>query len=268
MRMGKEDFVENMLIANTHSTLLFFTDLGKVHWVRVYEIPQKKRSAKGRALVNFLSLGKNEKVTATVSIDDFDTHRFFVMVTRKGMVKRTPVSAYSRPQRGGIIGINLRGGDRLIKVLFTEGEQEILLSTKQAKAIHFSEKDVRPTGRVSIGVKGISLQEGDEVGDAVVVEEGESLLTITSQGYGKRTLFGKYRKTRRGGKGVINIRLSLHKGEVAGVRKVKDSDEILVITQKGKSIRLTVKGIRRMGRATSGLRLIRLEEGDRVIAIT
>jgi len=268
MNVREGDFVEDIITANTHSTLLFFTDLGKVHWARVYDIPQKKRSAKGRALVNFLSLQENEKVTATIAIDDFDTSRSFLMVTKKGMVKKTLLSAYSRPQKGGIIGINLKEEDKLIKVLLAEGEQDILLSTKQGKAILFSEKDVRPTGRVSIGVKGISLKEGDEVRDAVVVEEDGSLLTITSKGYGKRTLFSKYRKTKRGGKGIINIRLSLHKGEVAGVRKVKEKDEILVITKKGKSIRLAVRGISLMGRNTSGLRLIRLEKDDEVIALT
>jgi len=268
MNIVKGDFVEDIITANTHSTLLFFTNLGKVYWARVYDIPQKKRSAKGRALVNFLSLEKDEKVTATIAIDDFNTPHFFLMVTKKGIVKKTPLSAYSHLQKRGIIGINLKEEDKLIKVLLTKGEEDILLSTKQGKAILFSEKDVRLTGRASTGVKGISLKEGDEVRDAVVVEEDGSLLTITSKGYGKRTPFNKYRKTRRGGKGVINIRLSLHKGEVAGVKKVKEKDEILVITKKGKSIRLAVKSISLMGRATSGLRLIRLEKDDEVIALT
>jgi DNA gyrase subunit A len=268
MIIEKEDFVEDLLIANTHSTLLFFTNLGKVHWTRVYDIPQKKRSAKGRALVNFLSLGENERVTTTVAIDDFDATRSFLMVTRKGVVKKTLLSAYSRPQKGGIIGINLRKEDKLIKVLLVEENQDAVLSTKQGKAIHFSEKDIRPTGRASIGVKGISLNQEDEIRDAVIAEKNLSLLTITSKGYGKRTLFKKYRKTKRGGKGVINIRLALHKGEVVGAKKVSEDDEILVITKKGKSIRLAVRGVSLMGRATSGLRLIRLEKDDEVIALT
>ena len=268
MIIEKEDFVEDLFIANTHSTLLFFTNLGKVHWTRVYEIPQKKRSAKGRALVNFLSLGENERVTTTVAIDDFDATRSFLMVTRKGVVKKTLLSAYSRPQKGGIIGINLRKEDKLIKVLLVEENQDAVLSTKQGKAIHFSEKDIRPTGRASIGVKGISLNEEDEIRDAVIAEKNLSLLTITSKGYGKRTLFSRYRKTKRGGKGVINIRLALHKGEVVGAKKVSEDDEILVITKKGKSIRLAVRGVSLMGRATSGLRLIRLEKDDEVIALT
>ncbi len=268
MIIEKEDFVEDLLIANTHSTLLFFTNLGKVHWTRVYDIPQKKRSAKGRALVNFLSLAENERVTTTVAINDFDDTRSFLMVTRKGIVKKTLLSAYSRPQKGGIIGINLKKEDKLIKALLVEEGQDVVLSTKQGKAIHFSEKDIRPTGRVSMGVKGISLNEKDEIRDAVIAEKNLSLLTITSKGYGKRTLFKKYRKTKRGGKGVINIRLALHKGAVVGAKKVSEDDEILVITKKGKSIRLAVRGVSLMGRATSGLRLIRLEEDDEVIALT
>lgn len=268
MIIEKEDFVEDLLTANTHSTLLFFTNLGKVHWTRVYDIPQKKRSAKGRALVNFLSLGENERVTTTVPIDDFDDTRSFLMVTRKGIVKKTLLSAYSRPQKGGIIGINLKKEDKLIKALLVKEGQDVVLSTKQGKAIHFSEKDIRPTGRVSMGVKGISLNEEDEIRDAVIAEKNLSLLTITSKGYGKRTLFKKYRKTKRGGKGVINIRLALHKGAVVGVKKVSEDDEILVITKKGKSIRLAVRGVSLMGRATSGLRLIRIEEDDEVIALT
>lgn len=268
MIIEKEDFVEDLLTANTHSTLLFFTNLGKVHWTRVYDIPQKKRSAKGRALVNFLSLGENERVTTTVPIDDFDDTRSFLMVTRKGIVKKTLLSAYSRPQKGGIIGINLKKEDKLIKALLVKEDQDVVLSTKQGKAIHFSEKDIRPTGRVSMGVKGISLNEKDEIRDAVIAEKNLSLLTITSKGYGKRTLFKKYRKTKRGGKGVINIRLALHKGAVVGVKKVSEDDEILVITKKGKSIRLAVRGVSLMGRATSGLRLIRIEEDDEVIALT
>ena len=160
---------------------MFFTNLGKVHWTRVYDIPQKKRSAKGRALVNFLSLGENERVTTTVAIDDFDATRSFLMVTRKGVVKKTLLSAYSRPQKGGIIGINLKKEDKLIKALLVEEGQDVVLSTKQGKAIHFSEKDIRPTGRASIGVKGISLNEEDEIRDAVIAEKNLSLLTITSE---------------------------------------------------------------------------------------
>ncbi len=272
MLVEKEDFIEDLFIANTHSILLFFTNIGKIYWVRAYEIPQKKRSAKGRAMVNFLSLEKGETITTTLAVDDFDSSEYLFMVTKKGMVKKTSLLAYSHLQKRGIKGINLKDEDKLIKVLLTEGDQDILLATKKGKAIHFSEENVRSTGRVSRGVKGISLREEDEVKDAVVVEKDGSLLTITSKGYGKRTLFGRYRKTRRGGKGIINIRLSLRKGEVIGIKKVRkkvgEEDEVIVITQKGKSIRLAAKGISAMGRNTSGLRIIRLDEDDKAIALT
>ncbi len=272
MIVEKGDFIEDLFIANTHSILLFFTNIGKIYWTRAYEIPQKKRSAKGRAMVNFLSLEEGETISTTLAVDDFNSSKYLFMVTKKGMVKKTPLLAYSHPQKRGIIGINLKDEDKLIKVLLTEGDQDILLATKQGKAVHFSEEDVRPTGRVSRGVKGISLREGDEVKDAVVIEKDGTLLTITSHGYGKRTFFKKYRKTRRGGKGIINIRLSLHKGEVIGIKKIegeeKEEEEIIVITQKGKSIRLAVKNISIMGRSTSGLRIIRLGEDDKAIALT
>ena len=272
MLVEKEDFIENLFIANTHSILLFFTNIGKIYWDRAYEIPQKKRSAKGRAMVNFLSLEKGETITTTLAVDDFDSSEYLFMVTKKGIVKKTPLLAYSHPQKRGIKGINLKDEDKLIKVFLTEGDQDILLATKKGKAVHFSEENVRPTGRVSRGVKGISLREEDEVKDAVVVEKDGSLLTITSKGYGKRTLFGRYRKTKRGGKGIINIRLSLRKGEVIGIKKVRkkvgEEDEVIVITQKGKIIRLAAKGISAMGRNTSGLRIIRLDEDDKAIALT
>jgi len=268
MITGKEDFVEDLFITHTHSILLFFTNLGKVHWARAYDIPQKKRSAKGRALVNFLALGKNERVSKTLPLDNFENEGFLVMVTRKGKVKKTSLSAYSHPKKGGIRGIRLQEEDELIKVMSTQGEEDIVLVTRKGKAILFSEKDVRPTGRASLGVKGISLGEEDEVMDAVIAKEDEALLTITSKGYGKRTLFAKYRKTRRGGKGIINLRFVPPKGEVVGAKRIKQSDEVIVITRKGKSIRLAAKNISLIGRNTSGPRIIRLGQGDEVIALT
>ncbi len=268
MLTEKGDFVEDLFITHTHSILLFFTNLGKVHWARAYDIPQKKRSAKGRALVNFLSLGKNERVSTTLALDNFEDEGFLVMVTKKGKVKKTRLSAYSHPKKGGIMGIHLQEEDELIKVMLTQGEEDIVLVTRKGKAILFSEKDVHPTGRTSLGVKGISLGEEDEVMDAVIAKENEALFTVTSKGYGKRTLFAKYRKTRRGGKGIINLRFVPHKGEVVGAKRIKQSDEVIVITQKGKSIRLVAKNISLIGRNTSGPRIIRLGKDDEVIALT
>jgi len=260
--LERGDFVKDLILASTHSILLFFTNSGRVHWAMAYDIPQKKRSAKGRAIVNFLSLKNEESISTVIPVDDFGVDKFLFMVTKKGMVKKTSLSAYSRPKKGGIIAITLKNEDELIKVMLTSGKQDILLSTKRGRAIVFSEKDVRPTGRSSAGVKGIELEEGDEVRGAVIVEDDEALFTVTTKGFGKRTLLSRYRKTKRGGKGIIDIRLVSHKGEVVGVKKVGEKDEVVVITRKGKSIRLAAKNIPLIGRNTTGSRIIKIEDDD------
>ena len=265
--LERGDFVKDLILASTHSILLFFTNSGRVHWAMAYDIPQKKRSAKGRAIVNFLSLKNEESISTVIPVDDFGVDKFLFMVTKKGMVKKTSLSAYSRPKKGGIIAITLKNEDELIKVMLTSGKQDILLSTKRGRAIVFSEEDVRPTGRSSAGVKGIELEEGDEVRGAVIVEDDEALFTVTTKGFGKRTLFSKYRKTKRGGKGIIDIRLVSHKGEVVGVKKVGEKDEVVVITRKGKSIRLAAKNIPLIGRNTTGSRIIKIEDDDEVVAL-
>ena len=265
--LEKGDFVKDLILASTHSILLFFTNSGRVHWAMAYDIPQKKRSAKGRAIVNFLSLKNEESISTVIPVDDFGVDKFLFMVTKKGMVKKTSLSAYSRPKKGGIIAITLKNEDELIKVMLTSGKQDILLSTKRGRAIVFSEKDVRPTGRSSAGVKGIELEEGDEVRGAVIVEDDEALFTVTTKGFGKRTLLSRYRKTKRGGKGIIDIRLVSHKGEVVGVKKVGEKDEVVVITRKGKSIRLAAKNIPLIGRNTTGSRIIKIEDDDEVVAL-
>jgi len=265
--LEKGDFVKDLILASTHSILLFFTNSGRVHWAMAYDIPQKKRSAKGRAIVNFLSLKNEESISTVIPVDDFGVDKFLFMVTKKGMVKKTSLSAYSRPKKGGIIAITLKDKDELIKVVLTSGKQDILLSTKRGRAIVFSEKDVRPTGRSSAGVKGIELEEGDEVRGAVIVEDDEALFTITTKGFGKRTLLSRYRKIKRGGKGIIDIRLVPHKGEVVGVKEVGEKDEVVVITRKGKSIRLAAKNIPLIGRNTTGSRIIKIEDDDEVVAL-
>ncbi len=261
------DGVDSLILAHTHSTLLFFTNTGRIYWAMAYDIPEKKRSAKGRAIVNFLRLGEEERVQTVHALDKFEDERFLLMATRKGMVKKTSLAAYSRPQKGGIIGIRLKEGDELVKVLLTSGDQDIMLCTKKGRAIHFSENGVRPTQRASRGVKGISLAPNDEVAAAEVAERGQALFTITRRGLGKRTLFSKYRKTKRGGKGVINIRLISEEGEVAGMKKVKNTDEIMVITRKGKSVRIHARRIPRIGRNTIGSRIVRLDKDDQVASI-
>jgi DNA gyrase subunit A len=267
MTLDRADGIDSVILANTHSTILFFTNLGRVYWAMAYDIPEKKRSAKGRAIVNFLHLEEKEKIQSTIALDELGGERFLLMATEKGMVKKTSLSAYSRPQKGGIIAIRLKEEDELIKVLLTSGEEDIILCTKKGKAILFSESEVRPTQRASRGVKGISLSPEDKVAAAEVAEENQALFTITRRGYGKRTLFSKYRKIKRGGKGVINIRLVSEKGEVAGMKKVKDTHEIIVITRKGRSIRIPVRSIPLIGRNTIGSRIVRLDEDDEVVSI-
>jgi len=265
--LQKGDFAKDVLISNTHSTLWFFTLGGRVHWAKAYQLPQRKRFDRGRAIVNILALREDETISTTIAVDDFTSDGFLLMVTSRGIVKKTLIAAYSRPQKGGIIALNLSQGNRLIKVLPTSGQDSILFITRQGRAILFSETDVRSTGRVSQGVKGISLRKDDEVIDATIAGEGEALLTITSGGYGKRTLFSNYRKIHRGGKGVINMCLTPRRGEVIAGRRVQKDSEVIVITRKGKSIRLPVKEVRLTKRNTMGSRVIRLDKNDQVIAL-
>jgi len=242
--LEKGDIAENIILCNTHSTLLFFTSSGKVHSIKAYEIPQKRRSERGRAIVNFIPVDE-DKISAIIPVDSFTSHKFLFMVTKKGTVKKTPMDSYSHLKKGGIIAIKLKQGDELIRVLLSSGEDDVLLSTKKGMAIRFSEKDVRAMGRISAGVKGISLTDEDEVIDATLVDDKADLFTITTKGYGKCTPFSSYRKIRRGGRGVKNIRLHPEKGEVVATKKVEKEDEVIIITRKGKSIRLWAKNIRR-----------------------
>jgi len=266
--LQKGDTTKNIFLCNTHSTLLFFTNSGKVHATKTYEIPQKKRSERGRAIVNFLRLNE-DTIATTIPLDNSSSNKFLFMVTKRGIVKKTSVDKFSHLRQGGIIAIKLREADELIKVLLTSGEDEIILSTKKGMSIRFSEEDVRPMGRVSTGVKGITLSEEDVVIDAVVLEDGADLFAITTKGYGKRTYFSKYRKIRRGGKGVKNIKLHPKRGLVVATKKIKKSEEMLIIiTREGKSIRVRTKNIRRIGRITAGVRIIKVDKNDEVIGIT
>ena len=266
--LRRGDAAENILLCNTHSTLLFFTSSGKVHSIKAYEIPQKGRGEKGRSIMNFIPLEKEENISAVIPVESFASHNFLFMVTKKGIVKKTLIKEYSHIKRGGIIAIKIHTEDELMKVLITSGNDDIILCTKRGMAIRFSEKDVRPMGRVSAGVKGINLSRGDEVVDACIVDENADLLTITTKGYGKRTPFSSYRKIKRGGKGIKNIKLASERGEVVATKKVSKDDEVIIITQKGKSIRLWAKNIRQTNRVAAGCRIIKLDEDDRVIALT
>jgi DNA gyrase subunit A len=262
----EKDFVENVFIANTHSYILFFTDKGKVHWLKVYLIPEAGRQAKGKAIINLLNLEPNEKITAFIPVKEFDSEHYLILATKKGIVKKTNLIAYSNPRKGGIIAINLEQGDELIDVILTNGKQQILLATKKGNAVRFREEDARAIGRSGKGVIGIRLREDDEVIGMVDADDTKTLLTVTENGYGKRTAISEYRLINRGGSGVINIQCSERNGNVVAVKSVTDNDDIIFISRSGIIIRTPAKGISRIGRNTQGVRLMSLEQNDKVVA--
>jgi len=267
-KMREEDYVRDLFIANTHSYLLFFTNKGRVYWLKVYYIPEASRQAKGKAIVNLLNLEKGEKVSAFIPVRKFDNERFLVMGTKRGVVKKTKLAAYSNPRKGGIIAITLDGEDGLINVKLTDGSKQIILATKNGAAVRFKEGDVRATGRSAQGVRGIRLRENDEVIGMVVADDRKNLLSVTENGYGKRTKVADYRLISRGGLGVRNIICSERNGKVVSINSVSDDDDVLFISQRGIVIRVPVSNISVIGRATQGFRLMRLGEGDRVVATT
>jgi len=270
MGIKDEDFVETLFTASTHDTLLFFTDAGKVFWLKVHEIPEASRAAKGKALVNLLALTGSEKVTATLAVKDYPEDRFVVMATKNGLIKKTELSAYSNPRQGGIIALGLEDGDKLIGVQVTDGQREILLGTKQGITIRFLESDVRPMGRTAYGVKGITLEEGNEgIGmETITPDSTTAILTMTEGGYGKRTPVGEYRVQGRGGKGIISVKTTERNGLAVGFLQVRDSDEIMLMAAQGKVLRCKVGDIREIGRNTQGVRILDLDgDEDRVVAV-
>ena len=268
MATKEEDYVEHLFVATTHSYLLLFTNLGRVHWLKVHELPQLGRAAKGKALVNFLQVQTGELVTAMIPIRQFEVGRYLVMATRRGVVKKTELQAYSNPRAGGIIAITLDAGDELIAVRLTGGQDEIFLATKQGMAIRFGEEEVRPIGRAGRGVIGIALEAGDEVVAAEIVRTATTVLTVNERGYGKRTELEEYRLQGRGGKGIINVRVTEKNGPVVGALQVQEQDQVMMISQEGKVNRVNVREISVIGRATQGVRLQGLEATDRVAAVT
>ncbi len=270
MGIKEEDFVENLFTASTHDYLLFFTDAGKVYWLKVHEIPEAGRAAKGKAMVNLLALGSDEKVTATLPVKEFREDRFVVMATRQGVIKKTELSAYGNPRQGGIIALSLDQGDKLIGVQITDGQREILLGTRQGIVIRFKEDEVRPMGRTAYGVRGITLEEGNEVigMETITPDSTTSILTVTEGGYGKRTPVTEYRIQGRGGKGIISVKTTERNGLAVGFLQVRDEDEIVLMAAKGKILRCKVDDIRQIGRNTQGVRLLDLEDADdRVIGV-
>ena len=262
-----EDFVEHLFVASTHSYLLFFTTTGKVYWLKVHEIPQAGRAARGRSITNVLNLRPEEKLSAFLPVREFQEGRFVLFATRRGLVKKTDLMQYASPRPSGIIAIALEEGDEVIGVRLTDGALEAILSTRDGQAIRFRENEARAMGRDTYGVRGMKLDEGDEVVALDLVETGATLLAVAENGYGKRTEMAEYRLTRRGGKGIITMKTTEKTGRVTGVRMVTDDDQIMLVTSGGKVIRLRVNEIRVIGRNTQGVRLIDLEEGERVVAV-
>jgi DNA gyrase subunit A len=262
-----EDFVEHLFIASTHSYLLVFTTIGKVYWLKVHEIPQAGRAARGRSITNMLSLKPEEKLSAFLPVREFQPGRHVLFATRRGLVKKTDLMAYASPRPSGIIAIALENNDEVIGVRLTDGSREVILSTRAGQAIRFKEEEVRSMGRDTYGVWGMRLDEGDEAVALDLVEPGATLLAASQNGYGKRTEMDEYRLTRRGGKGIITMRTTEKTGPVIGVRMVTDDDQIMLVTSGGKVIRLRVNEIRVIGRNTQGVRLIDLEEGERVASV-
>jgi DNA gyrase subunit A len=263
----EEDFIEHLFIASTHDFILFFTNIGKVHWVKVYDIPQAGKVAKGKAVINLLEIEANEKISAFVPVREFKAEHYLIMATKNGVIKKTSLEAFSHPRKGGIIGIGLEKDDELIGVAMTDGEQEIFLATQEGKAIRFREEDVRDMGRAAKGVRGIRLSKKDKVIAMEIVKKEATLLTVTSLGLGKRTPVDEYRSQSRGGKGIINIKVTPRNGEVVGLKTVSDKDELMIISEAGMIVRCAIKDIRVSGRATQGVRLIRLEPKDKVSCV-
>lgn len=264
--MKEGDFIEHLFVASTHDYILFFTDQGRVYWQKVYDTPEMGRTAKGRALINLLNLKEGECVTSLIPVRDFD-ERQLVMATRNGIIKKTSLCAYGNPKKDGIIAINLDEGDKLIGVKLTNGKQDIILGTEQGKAMRFSEQDVRTMGRVTHGVKGITLKDGDTVRGMVIVDDTASLLTVCEHGFGKRTDFGEYSAHHRGGQGVINIKTTDRNGMVVALLDVRDEDDLIMITAKGMVIRTSVNTIRSIGRNTQGVKLFSVVEGDKLVSV-
>ena len=265
----EEDFVEHLFIANTHNYMLFFTDKGKCYWLKVYDIPQGGRAARGRAVVNLIGCEPGERVEAFVSVKEFDDEHYIVMSTQNGIVKKTVLSAYGKPRKGGIYAIDIRDGDKLIEARITNGEHDILLGTHEGKSIRFSEANIRPSGRKTMGVKGIKLSSKEDyvVGMLVVRREG-TILVATEKGYGKRTEVLQYRTQTRGGKGVLTMRCTDKTGKMVKIMEVVDSDDLIVITDSGVLMRQPVGAIRTIGRVTQGVRLVKLDKGTNISSIT
>jgi DNA gyrase subunit A len=270
MRTREEDYVSHLFIASTHAYIMIFTDRGRAYWLKVHEVPDVGPGGKGKAIANLVQLEEGERIAALLAVKEFpeqEDQQFVVMGTRKGVVKKTDLSAFKNPRAGGIIAMGVEDGDAVIAVELSDGKEQIFLGTRDGMAIRFDETDVRPMGRNAYGVRGISLREDDEVVAMDVVREGATLLTVAQNGYGKRTELEEYRLQSRGGVGIINIQTTDRNGKVVGIAYVHDDDQLMLISQQGMILRMKAGDIRTIGRATQGVRLIEMEEGDAVVSV-
>lgn len=259
-----EDFIEHLFIASTHDYILFFTNLGRCYWLKVHELPQVGKAGKGRAIINMIQIGHEEKIKAFVTVKEFRDDAYLMMATRNGLIKKTILSAYGNPRRDGINAIKINPGDELIEVKLTDGSSDIILATTQGMAIRFKESEVRNMGRVTAGVQGIHLNKKDHVIGMVVVKREGTLLSVSEKGFGKRTTIKEYRTTHRAGKGIITFKVTEKTGRLISIMEVVDEDDLMLISTKGVLLRIHVGNIRTTGRNTMGVHLIRLDSGDRV----
>ena len=267
MRTREEDFVSHLFVASTHAYIMIFSDRGRVYWLRVHEIPDVGPDGRGKAIANLVSMEEGERIAALLTVKEFEADKFIVMGTQRGVIKKTELTAFGNPRAGGIIGMGVEEGDSVIAAQLSDGKGEVFIGTRVGMAIRFKEGDVRSMGRAAYGVRGISLRDNDAVVAMEVLRPEGTILTVTEQGYGKRTELGEYRVQTRGGIGIINIQTSDRNGKVVGIAQVTDDDELMLITQQGKILRMASKDIRTIGRATQGVRLIDIEGDDRAVSI-
>jgi len=265
--LKEEDFIESIFVASTHAFILFFTDLGQCHWLKVHRIPKVGRLARGKAIVNLLQLERNERIEAYVTVRDFELPNFVTIVTKNGIIKKTALAAFSHPRTGGIIAIKLIKGDELIDVKQTNGDQDIFLGARKGNAIRFNEKDVRAMGRTSRGVIGIRMTADDEVVGMEVLSDNNSILTVSENGFGKRTEILEYRVQSRGGKGIINLKTTPKIGLVTRIKQVTGDEDIMLISNTGNIIRLGVNEVSLLHRSTQGVKLIDLDDEETLVGL-
>ncbi|MDD5088492.1 MAG: DNA gyrase C-terminal beta-propeller domain-containing protein, partial [bacterium] len=260
----EEDFIEHLFVASTHDYILFFSDKGRCYWLKVYQIPQLGRGTRGKALVNLIERSAEEKVRAFLTVKEFRDDRYVLMCTKSGTVKKTALSDFSNPRSSGIIALNIAEGDELIEAALTDGTNEVIIGTSEGKAVRFTESDVRPMGRTATGVRGVNLKTEARAVGMIVAHENSSILTVTENGYGKRSAVEDYRLTKRGAGGVLALKTTPKTGAMVAIKEVAESDDLIIITSSGVVIRQSMADIREMGRVTQGVRLIRLDSGDKI----